>query len=58
MPDLATEPLERLTWHEICERYPDRWVVLANIARSSRTDFAFTADFIGTFTERNAATPR
>lgn len=54
----ADEPVERLTWDEICERYPDRWVVLADIARVSRTDFAFTgAEVVATFEHRKAATP-
>lgn len=54
----AAAPLKHLTWNEICARYPDQWVVLADIARINRTDFAFTgAEVIATFTERKAATP-
>jgi hypothetical protein len=54
----AAEPVERLTWDEICARYPDQWVVLANIERVNRTDFAFTgADVVAAFPERKAATP-
>lgn len=50
--------VERLTWAAICERYPNQWVVLANIARDNRTDFAFIgAEVIATFAERKAATP-
>lgn len=54
----AAAHLKHLTWNEICARYPDQWVVLADIARINRTDFAFTgAEVIATFTERKAATP-
>lgn len=54
----AAEPVERLTWDEIRSRYPDQWVVLADIARVNRTDFAFTgAEVVATFAERKAATP-
>jgi len=31
---------ERLTWDEICQRYPDRWVVLVQIERTDATDDA------------------
>ena len=54
----ADEPIERVTWEDICERHPDQWVVLADIARTNRNDFAFTAaEVIATFAERKAATP-
>lgn len=54
----AAGPFERLTWAEICQRYPDQWVVLADIARINRTDIAFTgAEVIATFAERKAAAP-
>lgn len=46
------------TWNEICARYPNQWVALADIAWLNRTDFAFTkAEVIATFAERKAATP-
>ncbi len=32
----AGEPVERLTWDEIRARYPDQWVVLADITRVNR----------------------
>ena len=49
---------ERLTWDEICRRHPDRWVVLAKIARVNDTDFDFsTADVIGAFEKRKDASP-
>jgi hypothetical protein len=54
----AAASVEHLTWKEIRERYPDQWVVLADIARINRTDFAFTgAEVVATFAERKAATP-
>ena len=54
----AAAPAERLTWREICTRYPDQWVALADIAWVNRTDFAFTvAEVIASFAERKAATP-
>jgi hypothetical protein len=54
----AAAPVEHLTWNEICARYPDQWVVLADIERINRTDFAFAgAKVIATFAERKAATP-
>jgi hypothetical protein len=54
----AVASVERLTWQEICTRYPDQWVALADIAWVNRTDFAFTgAEVIAAFTERKGATP-
>ena len=54
----ATATVEHLTWEEICERYPDRWVALADITWVNRTDFAFTsAEVVADFVERKAATP-
>jgi hypothetical protein len=54
----AAAPVERFTWDEIRERYPDQWVVLADIVRVSRTDFPFTgAEVIASFEQRKAATP-
>ncbi len=54
----AAAPVEHLTWGEIRARYPDQWVVLADIARVNRTDLAFTgAEVVATFAERKAATP-
>ncbi len=34
-----SEHLERLTWVEICERFPDQWVVLVDTAWANETDF-------------------
>lgn len=33
---------EPLTWHEICERYPDEWVCLAEVGWLSDNEFEFT----------------
>ncbi|HET9993315.1 MAG TPA: hypothetical protein VFQ65_32490 [Kofleriaceae bacterium] len=55
----AAVPVEHLTWNEICGRYPDQWVALADIAWVNSTDFTFTrAEVIATFAERKAATPK
>ncbi len=52
------EPVERLTWDEIRARYPDQWVVLVDIVRVNRNDFAFTAaELIASFADRKAASP-
>ena len=32
---------ERLTWKQICERYPDEWVVLVDTEWANDTDFDF-----------------
>lgn len=54
----AAASVELLSWEQICERFPDRWVALANIAWVNRTDFAFTsAEVIADFVERKAASP-
>jgi hypothetical protein len=38
----------RLTWAEICERFPDEWVVLAGADWANETDFEFgSAEVIG-----------
>lgn len=57
---VATLPTsaERLTWDEIRRRYPDRWVVLAQIDRVNDTDFDFRgADVIAAFERRRDASP-
>ena len=54
----AAGPVERLTWDEICARYPDRWVALAEVAWVNDTDFEFTgAEVIATFAARKEASP-
>lgn len=47
--------VERLSWKQICEHYPDRWVVLANIYRQTTAFEIEAADVIGTFESRKAA---
>lgn len=54
--NLTAESLERLTWDEICARYRDRWVILADIAWVNSTDFEFSgAEVIATFETRQLA---
>lgn len=36
----TTNVHERLTWDEICQRYPDEWVVLVGIERADASDEA------------------
>lgn len=49
---------ERLTWKQICERYPDEWVVLVDIQWINDTDFEFrTAVVLGHFASRKQASP-
>jgi hypothetical protein len=55
---LATDDLARLTWAEICERFPDRWVVLADIGWVNETDFDFaTAAVVAHHERRRDASP-
>lgn len=52
----AAESVERLTWDEICARYRDRWVILADIAWVNSTDFEFSgAEVVATFETRHTA---
>jgi len=37
-PPATMNAHERLTWDKICRRYPDEWVVLAEIERADETD--------------------
>jgi len=49
---------ERMTWKEICERYPDEWVVLVETQWVNDTDFDFgTAIVLGHFKSRKEASP-
>ncbi|MCI0637013.1 MAG: hypothetical protein L0206_24320 [Actinobacteria bacterium] len=49
---------ERLTWDEICHRYPDRWVVLAGIDWVNDSDFEFGgAEVVDAFDRRKDASP-
>ena len=49
---------ERLTRKQICERYPDEWVVLVETDWVNDTDFDFgTAAVLGHFKSRKQASP-
>ena len=49
---------ERLTWKQICERYPDEWVVLVDVDRVNDTDFELGAAIVlGHFKSRKEASP-
>ena len=49
---------ERLTWDEICKRYPDEWVVIADMDWVEDGCFEFgTAIVIGHHKTRKAASP-
>ncbi len=44
----TTERAERLTWTEICQRFPDEWVVVADADWVNDRDFEFaTAVVLG-----------
>jgi len=48
----------RLTWDEICERFPDEWVVLSDADWMNETDFEFgSAEVIGHHKHRKDASP-
>jgi hypothetical protein len=54
----ATDDPERLTWEEICKRFPDEWVVLTDIDWVNDTDFEFgTAAVIARHKRRRDASP-
>ena len=49
---------ERLTWDEICKRFPDEWVVLVETNWENDTDFDFdTALVLAHHKYRTAASP-
>jgi hypothetical protein len=49
---------ERLTWNEICVRFPDEWVVLVDLEREDETDLGFhAAVVIAHHDSRKAASP-
>jgi hypothetical protein len=49
---------QRLTWTEICDRYPDRWVVVADTDWVNETDFEFrSAEVIACHRRRKDASP-
>jgi hypothetical protein len=39
--ETAVPDVERLTWKEICERYPDEWVVLVDTDWQDLDNFEF-----------------
>ena len=48
----------RLSWAEICDRYPNQWVVIADADWLNDTDFDFaTAEVIATHHRRKDASP-
>lgn len=49
---------ERLTWDQICERFPDEWVVLVETDWVNDRDFEFgTALVLGHYQRRKEASP-
>ena len=54
----VTETSERLSWSEICKRFPDEWVVLVDTDWANDTDFEFGgATVIGHHKRRKDASP-
>jgi hypothetical protein len=54
----AERDSDRLTWAEICERFPDEWVVITGADWVNDTDFEFgTALVLGHFKRRKDASP-
>jgi hypothetical protein len=52
------EQLKRLTWREICERFPDEWVVVVDADWQNENDFDFgTAVVVGHHRSRKDASP-
>jgi hypothetical protein len=53
-----SENAERLSWEEICKRFPDEWVVLVDVDWENDTDFTFGgAMVIGHHKRRKDASP-
>jgi len=49
---------EQLTWDEICERFPDEWVVLVDTSWVNEQDFEFgTARVVAHHKRRKDASP-
>lgn len=56
--EALAESSERLTWKQMCERFPEEWVVVAEAVRDSETDYGFgTAVVLGHFKRRKDASP-
>jgi hypothetical protein len=45
-PPATMSAHERLTWEQICQRYPDEWVVMAEIEWVNDTDFEFSTALV------------
>jgi hypothetical protein len=59
--EAATESgsADRLSWSEVCARFPNEWVVVTNIDRANDTDLEFrAASVVGHFKRRKEASPR
>jgi hypothetical protein len=55
----TAEDLERLTWKQMCERFPEQWVVVADADRVNEIDLELmTAVVLGNFKRRKDASPR
>ena len=53
-----TKSAERLTWAEICARFPDEWVVMVETDWVNETDFEFgSTNVLGHFKGRKEASP-
>ena len=52
--NMLTSP--RLTWNEICERYPDEWVVLADADWVNDWDFEFGTAVVAGHRKQRAET--
>lgn len=49
---------ERLTWDQICDRFPDRWVVFAEVDRANHGDLEFGSVLVlGHYKRRKEASP-
>lgn len=57
-PEVVVAGVERLTWGEVCARYPDQWVVTIGMERTSETVHPFdTAVVISHHDRRAEASP-
>lgn len=55
-PTAVSPAPHRLSWPEICARFPDRWVILVDTAWRSETDFDFaSAIVVAAHRQRRAA---
>lgn len=54
---LADAAPVRLTWSQMCELFPERWVVVADAVRANETELR-SAVVLGHFKRRKDASPR